>query len=73
MPWNNFVGVVNIKLESLLVHDNKVPWIEVKEKSSFKNKNLRGQRKSSGTGEEHYTYSPNSWLQSLSSLYTNSL
>ena len=25
IPWNNFVGVVNIKLASLLVRDNKMP------------------------------------------------
>lgn len=33
IPWNNFVGVVSIKLASLLVLDNKMPWVEVKEKS----------------------------------------
>lgn len=33
IPWNDFASVVNIKLASLLVLDNKMPWVEVKEKS----------------------------------------
>ena len=43
IPWNNFVGVVNIKLASLLLRDNKMPWIEVEEKSSFKKKSKRSE------------------------------